>query len=328
MSYPRLVLRGHPYSISSTLVMGVVNASPESFSDAGQYGTLDEQSRRALELVERGADIVDIGGQSAITGQDELDAGEESDRVVPIVEWLRRERPDAIISVDTYKPLVVRDVLAAGAHIINDVSGLLYPETAELCAAAGAGLVIMHTKARPKQRLQDPAAYDDVAAEVADFLRDEDRPAISLGVAEESIIVDPGPDFAKTPHQTIEMLREVDELPPVRTTSAAGALAQGLPRRDPRQATAWARRRDHRRDRPPDRDTGKHRPRARRRSGRRRDPHDRRPRWSTGGRARLPTPRRDPSRASPPAALAARLISEPTQAHARRLVPGSDLALD
>jgi dihydropteroate synthase len=190
--------------------MGVVNASPESFSDAGRYASFDDQCRRAEALVDQGADVIDIGGQSAITGQQELADVEESRRVVPLVEWLANARPDAIISVDTYKPLVVRDVLAAGAHLINDVSGLLYPETARLCADAGAGLVIMHTKARPKQRLQDPDAYEDVTAEVVGFLRSKIAEAMSLGVAEESIIVDPGPDFAKTPHQTLTMLRDVD----------------------------------------------------------------------------------------------------------------------
>jgi dihydropteroate synthase len=206
----RLIVRGRSHQISSTWVMGVVNASPESFSDAGEYGTADHQRRRAVEVIDLGADVVDIGGQSAITGYDELDAVEEANRVVPIVEYVRRERPDAIISVDTYKPLVTREVLGAGAHIINDVSGLLYPETAALCAEAGAGLVIMHTKARPKQRLQDPEAYNDVVAEVAAFLAMKIAEAVALGVDEESIIVDPGPDFAKTPYQTITMLRGVD----------------------------------------------------------------------------------------------------------------------
>jgi dihydropteroate synthase len=196
--------------MASTLVMGVVNASPESFSDAGRYDTLEAQCQRASELVDEGADIIDIGGQSAITGEDELSAVEESARVVPIVQWLRRSRPELVISVDTYKPAVVRDVLDAGADLINDVSGLLYPETARLCAGAGAGLVIMHTKARPKQHLQDPDAYHDVTGEVVAFLEAKLTEAASLGVARESIILDPGPDFAKTPHQTITMLREVE----------------------------------------------------------------------------------------------------------------------
>jgi dihydropteroate synthase len=192
--------------------MGVVNASPESFSDAGRYQSLESRLDLAAEVVESGADIVDIGGQSAITGQPEVLAERESERVTPIIEWVRRTYPNVRISVDTYKPGVARDAIAAGADIVNDVSGLLYPELAGICADAGAGLVIMHTKARPKQRLQDSDAYQNVTAEVAAFLDAKIVQALELGLPRESIIVDPGPDFAKTPHQTIAMLRGVDEL--------------------------------------------------------------------------------------------------------------------
>lgn len=211
MTGPRLRLPNSVLTVDGTMVMGVVNASPESFSDGGRYRTLTAQLDRAAELIERGADILDIGGQSAITGLPEVPDAEESARVVPIVEWVRRTYPQSIISVDTYKPLVVRQVIEAGADLINDVSGLLFPETAEICGAAGAGLVIMHTKARPKQRLQDPASYGNVTEEVMRFLSDKIAEAQALGVSRDAIVVDPGPDFAKTPHQTIEMLRRVDE---------------------------------------------------------------------------------------------------------------------
>jgi dihydropteroate synthase len=198
-------------AIDGTLVMAVVNASPESFSDAGRYATLQQQIDLAVSVVDSGADIVDVGGQSAITGRPEISDRLEAARVVPIVSWLREHRPAAIVSVDTYKPTVVREVLAAGAQIVNDVSGLRYPQVAELCADAGAGLVIMHTKARPKVRLQDPLAYEDITNEVLDFLGSKIDEASRLGVLRESIIVDPGPDFAKTPHQTVAMLRRLDE---------------------------------------------------------------------------------------------------------------------
>jgi dihydropteroate synthase len=211
MMAPRLRLNGEVISVESTLVMGVVNASPESFSDAGRYSSLPQRLDLAAEVIEAGADIVDIGGQSAITGQPELLDEDESARVTPIVEWVRRTYPDVRISVDTYKPLVVRDTLAAGADIINDVSGLLYPEVAGLCADAGAALVIMHTKARPKQRFQKADAYGNVTEEVSAFLEQRITEAIELGLPGESIIVDPGPDFAKTPHQTLAMLRHVAE---------------------------------------------------------------------------------------------------------------------
>jgi dihydropteroate synthase len=208
---PRLLVKGDVISVAGTLVMGVVNASPESFSDAGRYSSLAQRLDLAAGIVEAGADIVDIGGQSAITGQPELLDRDESARVTPIVEWVRGAYPDVRISVDTYKPLVARDVLAAGADIINDVSGLLYADLAGLCADAGAALVIMHTKARPKQRLQDANAYRNVTEEVSEFLAQKIAQAVDLGLPRESIIVDPGPDFAKTPHQTLALLRQIAE---------------------------------------------------------------------------------------------------------------------
>jgi len=210
MRAPTLRLRGRELTLDSTLVMGVVNASPESFSDAGEFDSFDAQRSLVASLVESGADIVDIGGQSAITNQPEIDARLEVERVLPIIEWVRSSYPDVIVSVDTYKPPVVDAALSAGAHIINDVSGLLYPEVADMCAASGAGLVVMHTKARPKERMQSESLYDDVTTEVTEFLSEKMREAEGHGVARESLIVDPGPDFAKTPHQTLAILRDIE----------------------------------------------------------------------------------------------------------------------
>lgn len=207
MAVPTLRIRGETRPVTSTLVMAVVNASVNSFSDGGRYVTLDDRLALAAEHIAAGADIIDVGGQSAITDLPEVDAVEERDRVVPIVEWIARHHPDVLISVDTYKPLVAEAVLAAGASIINDVSGLLFPPIASLCAEAGAALVIMHTRAGPKQALQDPDYYDDVVSDVVDLLEERIALAVSLGVEREAIVVDPGPDFTKTPHQTIELLR-------------------------------------------------------------------------------------------------------------------------
>lgn len=209
---PRLLARGTTFDINGTLVMGVVNASPESFSDAGRYATLEDRLTLASSLVEAGADIVDVGGQSAITNEPEIDAQAEIERVVPIVTWLRQTHPSTLISVDTYKPPVVDAVLRAGASIINDVSGLMNPTVAASCARAGAALVIMHTAARPKVRLQEDDLYVDVVDDVVTFLRHRMEVAADQGLPAESVIVDPGPDFTKTPHQTIAMLRGVDRV--------------------------------------------------------------------------------------------------------------------
>ena len=210
MSGPVLRLRGRNLVVESTLVMGVVNASPESFSDAGRYDSWDAQRSLIDSLVESGADVLDVGGQSAITNQPEIDAALEVERVLPIVEWIRSTHPGVLVSVDTYKPPVVSAVLEAGAHIINDVSGLLYPEVADMCAAVDAGLVVMHTKARPKQRMQSVDLYSDVVTEVEDFLVDMMQRAQAHGVDRDCLILDPGPDFAKTPRQTLDVLRNVE----------------------------------------------------------------------------------------------------------------------
>ncbi len=211
MTAPVLHVRGRVLTVDSTLVMGVVNTSPDSFSDAGRYATFDRQLALAEQFADAGAQLVDIGGQSAITGRPELRDTDEVRRVVPLVERLRAARPGLLISVDSYKPLVVREALAAGADIVNDVSGLRHPEVARLCADSGAALVIMHTLTAPKVGLQDPHAYRDVVAEVAQFFELKLAQAQELGVARESLILDPGPDFTKTPHQTITMLRRLEE---------------------------------------------------------------------------------------------------------------------
>lgn len=208
---PTLRLAGRVREIGSTLVMGVVNTSPDSFSDGGRYDSLERQLALAESLADAGADLIDIGGESAITQRPRMDVDTEIARVVPVVSWVRQNLPDILVSVDTYKAPVVEAVLEAGAHVINDVSGLADPQVAALCADAGAALVIMHTSAPPKKRRQDPYLYADVTGEVIDFLRARIDVAMAVGQPRDALIVDPGVDFAKTPHQTISMLRRIDE---------------------------------------------------------------------------------------------------------------------
>jgi dihydropteroate synthase len=193
--------------------MGVVNANPDSFSDPGQRGT-DEVLAQVRTLVSEGATIIDVGGQSGITNVAEIDPDEEIRRVEPVVAAIVAELPDVVVSVDTYKPPVIEAVLEAGAHIVNDVSGMRSPELAPLVARHHAGLVIMHTAAPPKTRLQETDLYGDVVTEVRDFLATKVAAAIEAGVHPESIVVDPGPDFTKTPAQTIELLRHLRRLDP------------------------------------------------------------------------------------------------------------------
>lgn len=200
-----LKLGGRPW------LMGVVNASPESFSDGAEVGDVSAQLAHAARLIEEGADIIDVGGESAITNRRPITVAEEIDRVVPVIDRVTREL-GALVSVDTYKPEVAEAAIAAGAVLVNDVSGLSDPALADVCARTGAALVLMHTRAAPKQRLQDIGLYQDVTRDVLDFLADRMRVAMDRGVAEESLVLDPGPDFAKTPSQTIEVLRHLNDL--------------------------------------------------------------------------------------------------------------------
>jgi len=192
-------------------LMGIVNASPDSFSDAGAYPDLEARVGLARELLAAGADVLDVGGESGITLRPAVAVGEEIARVVPLIERLAGEL-GALVSVDTYKPAVAAAAIAVGAVIVNDVSGLRDPELADVCASTGAALVLMHTRAAPKHRLQDPALYDDVIADVVEFLGERMALARSRGVRHEQLIVDPGPDFAKTPAQTIEVLGRLEAL--------------------------------------------------------------------------------------------------------------------
>jgi dihydropteroate synthase len=186
-------------------LMGIVNASPDSFSDGGLHAGLDAQLNLAEQLLADGASILDVGGESASTGRPPVAPQEEIERVAPLIERITGEL-GAVVSVDTYKPPVARAAIAAGAKLVNDVSGLRDPALADICAETGAGLVLMHTAAAPRERRQDPALYGDVAEEVLTFLRERIELALERGMEREQLIVDPGPDFAKTPAQTIRLL--------------------------------------------------------------------------------------------------------------------------
>jgi dihydropteroate synthase len=201
----RIALEGAP------LLMGIVNATPDSFSDAGELPDVGVRVERARELAAAGARILDVGGESAFGGRPPVPADEEAARVVPVIERIAREL-DVLVSVDTYKPAVAEAAIAAGAHIVNDVSGLRDPALADVCAVTGAGLVLMHTRAAPKQTLLDPALYDDVAADVRDFLAERIEVAEAAGMHPEQLMLDPGPDFAKTPAQTVAVLRRLELL--------------------------------------------------------------------------------------------------------------------
>jgi dihydropteroate synthase len=190
-------------------LMGILNATPDSFSEGRGEEPEALRLARGRALVAAGADIVDVGGESARGDRPAVPVDEEIARVCGLVRSLAG---DVSVSVDTYKPEVAEAAVAAGASLVNDVSGLRDVRLAEVCARGGARLVIMHTRAAPKETLLDPAAYDDVVADVVAFLRERMALAVEAGLPEERIVLDPGPDFAKTPAQTVAVLRRLDAL--------------------------------------------------------------------------------------------------------------------
>jgi dihydropteroate synthase len=175
------------------------------------HRTLEDRVALAAGLLEAGARVIDIGGESGVTGVPPVAAEEEIRRVVPLIERVAGEL-GALVSVDTYKPAVARAAVAAGAAIVNDVSGLRDPSLADVCAETGAALVLMHTRAAPKEKLLDPSLDGRVVSDVEAFLSARVALALERGVAFEQIVLDPGPDFGKTPAQTIEVLRDLRRL--------------------------------------------------------------------------------------------------------------------
>ena len=204
----RLRLRDRVVEPAGPLVMGIVNATPDSFSDPPGPKPAAEITERALAQVAAGAALVDIGGESGRTDTAAVSTDEEIARVVPAIERLAEE--GVAVSVDTWRAPVARVALAAGAAMVNDVSGLSDPGVAEACAETGAGLVITHTRIPPKTKgFPD---YADVVADVIAFLDQRSEAARAAGVSAEQLVLDPGIDLAKTPAQSVELLRRLEEL--------------------------------------------------------------------------------------------------------------------
>ena len=193
-------------------VMGIVNVTPDSFSDGGLYLDPSAALQHALELERSGASILDVGGESTRPGANPVSEGEELRRVVPVIEGLRTAGSAAQISIDTSKAAVARTALAAGATLVNDVTALRGDEEmAEVIAGAGADCCLMHMLGEPRTMQRDPR-YEDVVSEVKRFLEQRMELAVSRGISERRILLDPGIGFGKTTHHNLELLRRLDEL--------------------------------------------------------------------------------------------------------------------
>jgi len=194
-----------------TLVMGVVNVTPDSFSDGGLFATADDAVQHGAMLVDDGADLVDIGGESTRPGADPVPLDEELRRVVPVIEGLRTARPGTPISIDTRKPEVAEVAIRLGAAVVNDVTGGRDPAMLQVARDGGTGLVLMHMLGEPRT-MQDDPRYDDVVAEVHEYLRERIEAAVFAGVPEERICVDPGIGFGKNVEHNLALLRAVPAL--------------------------------------------------------------------------------------------------------------------
>ncbi len=195
-----------------TLVMGILNATPDSFYDGGRYDQFDSALARAEQMLSEGADILDIGGESTRPGSEPVPVEEEIRRVVPLVEAIAHRYPDAILSVDTTKSAVARLALQAGACIVNDISGMTFdPEMPQVVAEAGALVVLMHIKGTPKTMQQNPT-YDDVVQEVRAVLASHAQRALQMGIPPTHIWLDPGIGFGKTVEHNLQLLRNLPAL--------------------------------------------------------------------------------------------------------------------
>ena len=195
---------------SRTQIMGILNVTPDSFSDGGRYADTDRALAHAREMTAAGADIIDIGGESTRPGAERLSEDEELRRIVPVIERLATEI-EIPISVDTYKSAVAKKALEAGASIVNDISGLRFsPDMAKVAADYGAAVVIMHIKGTPRDMQQNPV-YEDVVGEILSYLEESIDIAVRAGVDRERTLIDPGIGFGKTLEHNLTILQRLDE---------------------------------------------------------------------------------------------------------------------
>lgn len=191
--------------------MGILNVTPDSFSDGGEFFGLDAAVAQAAKMLDEGARIIDVGGESTRPGAEPVSPEEELNRVVPVVERILEAHPETVISVDTYRASTAAAALDAGASIINDVSAISDLGMAEVAAETGVPVVLMHMLGEPKSMQKNPR-YEDVVCEVRDYLAGRAERAIAAGVAEESIILDPGIGFGKTLEHNLKLLDRLDAI--------------------------------------------------------------------------------------------------------------------
>ena len=193
-----------------TQIMGILNVTPDSFSDGGQFTQTERAVDHALQMVEQGADWIDIGGESTRPGAQAVSVGQELERVIPVIEALIRALPNARISIDTSKPEVMQAAVNAGAKMINDVAALTFEGALKTASQLNVDVCLMHMQGDPRTMQQNPD-YQDVVSEVKSFLTKRSRYCIESGIASEKILIDPGFGFGKTLQHNLVLLRSLGE---------------------------------------------------------------------------------------------------------------------
>ena len=221
-----LTLRDRSLDLSRPLVMGILNVTPDSFSDGGRHVALSDAVDRAAAMIDEGAGILDVGGESTRPGSASVSEPEELDRVVPVIEALC-QRFDLPLSIDTMKPAVMRAAIAAGASLVNDVNALRAPGALEVVAEGGAAACLMHMQGTP-QTMQQAPAYGDVVAEVEAFLRERIAAAEAAGIPRARLLVDPGFGFGKTFEHNRQLLRELDRFAALGLPLLVGMSRKGM----------------------------------------------------------------------------------------------------
>jgi dihydropteroate synthase len=206
----QLKLGARTLDLSQPRIMGVLNRTPDSFSDGGRFAGFDAALIQARKMLTEGADIVDVGGESTRPGAAEVSVEEELSRVIPLIERLAGDL-GALISVDTSKPEVMRAAVAAGAAMINDVYALRRPQALETAATSGAALCLMHMQGEPRTMQKEPR-YGDVTEEVKEFLQDREQAVLAAGISPDRIVLDPGFGFGKNLEHNLTLLRRLPEL--------------------------------------------------------------------------------------------------------------------
>ncbi len=206
-----LVCNNQTLDLSRPVVMGVLNVTPDSFSDGGRYASLDNAVQHARQLFSEGAAILDIGGESTRPGAEPVSLDQELQRVIPVIEAIRLAGITTPISIDTSKPEVMRAAVAAGAGMINDVCALQQPGALQAAADAGVAVCLMHMQGDP-QKMQDNPQYDSVTGDIMHFLEQRIAACVEAGIPRERIVLDPGFGFGKTQEQNYTLLAELQRI--------------------------------------------------------------------------------------------------------------------